>query len=469
MKNLFFLLILTVSFSSFGGARFDAPFFFGVANAPGQVEDQLNDIWLDYGRAGKIAAWNNHLFPEDRLRFWTAPEVEIDLAARTGITVYRMGVDWERLMPAPHTFDEAAFKRYHEIIDMVRARGMQVMLTIMHHSIPSWAQDQGGWLTPKMQDHFAAFGQRVVTEFQGKVEYWLTFNEANIFAMHAYTDGLWPPMKKASLLSLLAIGPLRGRTVKAMDRMMTSHNRLYRWAHAKYPNIKMGIAHNMGYYSGKRFIDRITAKISGDLMNWRIPSKIRGHMDFFGFNYYGAEWFRGKQIDIDPSEEYSEAGRAVHPEGFYWVIKQVHRRFPKLPIIVTENGMADETDILRPSYLIEHLMVIDRARKEGIPVMGYIAWTLTDNLEWQDGYCPKFGMVGVDRATFERKPRPSYYLFQKIASTREITDAMRAEAWKLVTDNVGKERPMCRADDGITALDVPVPRKIVPYDWRFRP
>ena len=122
-----------------GQARFEEPFFFGLATAPGQSEDQLPDIWADWGRDGRTAAFRNQARPEERLQFWTHPEVELDLAARTGIQVYRLGVDWGRVMPRPHAFDPAALARYREIMRMIRARHMRVMLTLMHHSVPRWA------------------------------------------------------------------------------------------------------------------------------------------------------------------------------------------------------------------------------------------------------------------------------------------------------------------------------------------
>lgn len=78
-KIVLFLTLLSLAWSSFATTHFEKPFVFGVANAPGQVEDQLEDIWVDYGLAGKIAAWSNHAVPEERLRFWTDPETEITI------------------------------------------------------------------------------------------------------------------------------------------------------------------------------------------------------------------------------------------------------------------------------------------------------------------------------------------------------------------------------------------------------
>jgi beta-glucosidase/6-phospho-beta-glucosidase/beta-galactosidase len=450
-------------------ARFDPPFFFGLATAPGHSEDGLDDVWLDWGRQGRIAAFRNQAQPERRLDFWSHPEVELDLAAGTGIQVYRFGVDWGRLEPRPHEFDATAVARYHRLLRLVKARRMKVMLTLMHHSVPKWAQERGGWLSDGMKDDFEEFARRAIDEFGPDVDYWVTFNEANVFAPLAYTNGLWPPGGRRSFSSLFALGPFRGETVRAMDRMSDAHNELYDWAHRKYPGIRLGIAHNMAYYTGRTAFGRLAARATGALMNWRFPERIRGRMDFFGMNYYGAEWIKNGRLDIDPAEEYSEAGRAVYPAGLYALLEEIRTRFAGVPIIVTENGVADSTDLLRPAYLLEHLAAVARARADGVPVSGYFFWTLSDNLEWSDGYCPKFGLVAVDRAHgLRRLPRASYFLYKKIVASREITAEMRRAAWDVVAAHAGKPRPFCRAADAVTALDVPAERAFSSNDWRFR-
>lgn len=463
------LLLLVGTMNLMAQTQFPTDFFFGLATAPGHVEDQLDDIWKVWGETGKTWAFQNQTNPVERLKFWTNPEVELDLAAATGIGVYRLGVDWGRIMPAPDKFDEQAIKRYHEIFKLVKKRKMKIMLTLMHHSVPKWIQDSGGWHNEKTQEYFLKFSQRIIQEFESDVEYWITFNEANVFATLAYTAGLWPPGEKRSLTSLIALGPIRGDTVKAMDLMSESHNAIYKWAHEKFPKIKMGIAHNMAYYTSKSWMNRLSASFTDRLMNWRFPENIRGHMDFFGFNYYGAEWIKGMGVDIDPEEEYSEAGRAIYPQGLYLILKEIHARFPELPILITENGIADATDALRPAYFLEHLKAVHAAMSEGVPVKGYIFWTLSDNMEWADGYCPKFGLVEVKREqNLKRVTRPSYFVFSSVAKSKSFTNEMSEYAWNKVVMNKNQERPFCRANDGITALDSPIMRKIVEKDWRFK-
>lgn len=38
-------------------------------------------------------------YREERLRFWSDPDTELKLAKDTGISVFRMGIDWSRIMP----------------------------------------------------------------------------------------------------------------------------------------------------------------------------------------------------------------------------------------------------------------------------------------------------------------------------------------------------------------------------------
>jgi beta-glucosidase/6-phospho-beta-glucosidase/beta-galactosidase len=340
----------------------------------------------------------------------------------------------------------------------------------MHHSVPKWAQNDGGWLQDEMKDHFLTFGKRLMDEFHADVDWWATFNEGNIFVSLAYTQGLWPPGETRSIFSFLSLGPIRGEAIRAMDRMMEAHMELYAWAHLKFPDIKIGLAHNMARYRGKNWMNRITASFLDRILNWRMPEKARGYFDFFGFNYYGAEWTKGSQIDIDPEEEYSEAGRAVDPNGLLELLREIHGRFPGLPILITENGIADSTDWLRPAYLIEHLKAVEQALLEKIPVRGYFVWTLSDNLEWSDGYCPKFGLMEVDRKNgLKRTPRKSFEVYQEIVKARGVSDELRHRAWTLVEDHRGDLRPFCRDQDGVTALPFPRTRPVSKKDWRFNP
>ena len=138
--------------------------------------------------------------------------------------------------------------------------------------------------------------------------------------------------------------------------------------------------------------------------------------------------------------------------------------------MVTENGVADSTDILRPAFITEHLAAIAAAIAVGIDVTAYIHWTISDNWEWADGYCPKFGLYAVDRSSddLKRKARPSANLYAEISRSHKVTSEQREAAWAQVVAHRGESRPFCRSTDGKEGLDEP---RLRPFsssaDWRF--
>lgn len=471
-------------------ASFPPDFLFGLATAPAHIEDQLEDGWVDFARRGGVRAWKNQPLPEERLRFWSEPEVELDLAAATGVQIFRMGVDWSRLCPLPPDTpgpdgqpvprgvqDRAALQRYAEILRLVRQRGMRPMVTLFHHSLPPWSIRMGGWTNPLTRDYFVAFARDVVSELAPLVDFWITFNEPNTFTLLTYIAGVWPPgLKEMNMTGMLDLGPFDGGYPRSLENMTEAHNRLYPIIKSLDPDAPVGIAHLVSENYAQTFAELplVLASRYIVLLN-DFPDRVIMNLDFLGINYYGEEVVQGNAIAFVPGREYSDSGRAIFPEGLYRVLWHFHSRYNlgplrlrRIPFFITENGIADENDVLRPAYLIEHLLAVYAAMQSGVPVLGYIFWTISDNWEWHDGYGPKFGLVAVDRRNnLARQPRPSYYLFQRIVTRREITREDRQRSWELVRSRTLTPRPMWRSEDGRLGLDTPRPMLYSNVDWRF--
>ena len=97
----------------------------------------------------------------------------------------------------------------------------------------------------------------------------------------------------------------------------------------------------------------------------------------------------------------TDMGWAIYPEGFGAVLEELRQY--GLPVVVTENGIADADDNQRPRFLVDHLRQVATAIGAGIDVRGYYHWTLVDNFEWAAGFCPKFGLASFDRSAADRK------------------------------------------------------------------
>ncbi|GFQ02238.1 beta-glucosidase-like sfr2 chloroplastic [Phtheirospermum japonicum] len=236
--------------------------------------------------------------------------------------------------------------------------------------------------------------------------------------------------------------------------------------------------------------DIAAVSVANSLTMFPFIDSISEKLDYIGINYYGQEVICGAGLKMVETDEYSESGRGVYPDGLYRVLLHFHERYKHLgvPYIITENGISDETDLIRRPYIMEHLLATYAAMtmflssmdrylgvKQGVPILGYLFWTISDNWEWADGYGPKFGLVAVDRfKNLERSPRPSYHLFSKIVKSGKITRLDRARAWgELQTAaKEGEKRPFYRAVNkhGLMyagGLDKPILRPYVVRDWRF--
>ena len=121
----------------------------------------------------------------------------------------------------------------------------------------------------------------------------------------------------------------------------------------------------------------------------------------------------------------TQMGWQIYPQGMAMTIRHVWKRFGK-PILITENGIADDQDAQRPGYTLRHLAAVHRAIAEGIPVIGYFHWSFIDNFEWREGFSKRFGLVAVDHADAELKrvPRPSAYMYSEIMRQNAITEAI---------------------------------------------
>ena len=303
---------------------------------------------------------------------------DIANAASLGVDTFRFGIEWARVEPRPGVFDPAAFAFYDDVVAEIRRLGMRPMITLSHWVHPAWFADQGAWSRPRAVDQFVDYATRIVTRYAGQGATWITFNEPVIYLQHELTEGSNP-------LATLAL----------QSKLVSAHNRTYDLIHRLDPDAM--VSSNVAYIPGVQ-----------PVLDLLFVNQMK--LDFIGLDYYyGAALdnatainaFTGKFWEVKPA-----------PEGIYHALTSYHRRFPKLPIWIVENGMATDNGkpradgYTRSQHLRDHLYWMQRAIADGVPVIGYNYWSITDNYEW-GSYQPRFGLWTVDVATdptLTRKP-----------------------------------------------------------------
>ena len=119
-------------------------------------------------------------------------------------------------------------------------------------------------------------------------------------------------------------------------------------------------------------------------------------------------------------------GWEIVPEGLTAILTQMAEALPGVPIWVTENGAAIDDALIdgrvadeqRTDYIRRHINAALKARDNGVPLRGYFAWSLMDNIEWAEGLTKRFGIVWVDPNTQERTPKDSARWLRDVITRR---------------------------------------------------
>lgn len=423
--------------------HFPRGFLWGTATSSHQVEgNNTNNNWYAWEQQeGRILQGHKSGLACD----WWGGRWQEDLnrAYESGQNAHRLSIEWSRVQPTPDVWDEDALDRYRQILRHLNERGMTAMVTLHHFTDPLWLVEKGGWENEAVVDYFEAYTRKVVEALKDYVNLWITINEPNILFVLAYIQGLFPPGKQ-SLAS----------AAKYALHATRAHAAAYRAIHHLQPQARVGIALN--YRSIKPALswspfDHWAARTSSRLFNDLFPQAIaqgvlhllstsqkvpeaKGTQDFVGINYYtrsrahfDLRAFRQAFLreSFPPDADLSDTGfLANEPEGLFEAI-QWGRQFD-LPMIITENGVEDADDHLRPRYLVQHIHQMWRAVNFNIPVKGYFHWTLVDNFEWERGWTQRFGLWELNPETQARRKRPSADLYAEICHQNALSYEMVA-------------------------------------------
>jgi beta-glucosidase len=419
---------------------FPPDFLWGTATASHQVEgnNRNNDWW----------AWeqDNGRFPPDQksglaCNWWQNAEADLDRAAEMGINANRISIEWSRVEPEPSVFNQAALDRYREILQAMHDRNIEPMVALHHFSNPMWLVEKGDFSYDIVVDYFQRYTAKVVDALGDLIPKWITFNEPMVYFFSRYLSEDFPEPRERGW----------GAGLAAVRHMLRCHARAYHTIKEAYPDAQVGMAKNMPVFQAapgssvvgqwwSRQIDRLfndswlesmeTGQVKRPFGSGTIKN-LAGSYDFIGVNYYTRFYVKfppGKEFisrewgeDAVVSDgDYGE----LYPAGLYQMIKRV-TKYNK-PIYITENGLPDKADTMRPGFLLTHLREVWRAVNFCFPVMGYYHWSLVDNFEWDRGWTQRFGLIEMDPETQERTMRDSGRLYQEICQNYAISNDMVA-------------------------------------------
>ena len=465
-------------------------FRFGAATSSTQTEDQNEHSNWYLWTAPEPEGLGKGEFVGEASRGYSLSLQDVDLVEALHLDSYRFGVEWARVEPQRNAVDEEALAHYGQRLDALVERGIRPMVLVHHLSLPVWVDDprdpacaagpsdmnlcgldhpEGAAL---VEAELVEHARLLATRFGDRVDDWGTLNEPMAYLLYAYGVAIFPPGKTH------LITDFQGKFIPVIRNALSLHAAVYRAikeadqidADGDGVAASVGLPHSMQDYVPVRdgqlsdapedsaaldrfrwffelaFVDALVqgsfdSDMDGDLdephPEWQ------GTLDWLGLQLYsrmgvsstppmfpviGVNLCSGPMCvpPLDPTFVVASMGYESSPGGLGSLLSFVGQRWPELPLLVTESGIATEVGARRAEMIVRALEGIHHAREEGIDVRGYYHWSLLDNFEWHLGFTPRFGLYRVDYDTYERTPTEGALVLGDVAQSRRITPEQRS-------------------------------------------
>lgn len=421
--------------------HFPADFLWGASTAAHQVEGNNihSDFWLmenmeesNFKEPSGSAVDHYRLYRED-----------IASMASLGMSSYRFSIEWARIEPEEGRFDAAEINHYRDVLTACKDFNITPVVTLHHFSSPQWLIQAGGWEAAETPIRFARYCAHVMQELGGLIPYVCTINEANSaigiakiikqfesgvtsVAQVGLNTDIRARMQKyyTELSKAFGIYPqevhtfLQPRTEKGIEIIFLAHKEARAVIRQVSPHTQVGLTLSLFDVQSVPGGEAHAAHALQEEFLQFLP--YLQDDDFFGLQNYTREIYGADGILPLPAHaEKTQMGYEYYPEGLENVIRYVAKHLNK-PIIVTENGIGTDDDQRRIAFIDQALKGVHACIADGIPVKGYMLWSLLDNFEWQLGFSKTFGLIEVDRVTQTRLPKPSAHHFGAIAKRNAL-------------------------------------------------
>ena len=386
--------------------RFPDGFLWGAATAAHQVEgNNINNNWwkLEHD-AGKFGVQ----FSGDAVDSYHRYREDMRLLADAGFNAYRFSLEWSRIEPSRGRFSRAELAHYRRMIGTALELGLTPLVTLHHFTHPLWFEEDGHWLGADAVELFTRYVEQACTILDG-VPWVCTINEPNVYsqglgALRVVAAG--KPYPFDALPDLEIAEALIAAHLAAAPIVRELTNSKVGWSVANQALVAAPGGEAKHAEVQQHYEDMFLEPVRGD--------------DFVGVQSYTSQLVDENGIIPHPDHpDNTLMGWAYRPDALGIAVRHTRELVPDVPILVTENGIATSDDERRIAYTKDALTHLKDAIDDGADVRGYFHWSLLDNFEW-GRWEPTFGLVAVDRETFERRAKPSLARLGAIARANAI-------------------------------------------------
>lgn len=412
------------------GFKLKPDMLIGAASAATQIEGgALDHSWMDWYEKGHITDGSSPARANDHYNLWRE---DAQLMKDMGLQIYRLGIEWARVQPREGVFDDDAIRHYCDEIELLCSYGIKPLVTLHHFTNPMWFENKGAFAKKENIRYFLEFAERMVTEFGGSVNEYITINEPNVYSTIGYFFGDWPPGKKSFAKSVHVMSVMAAAHIMAYGRIhklrkgmgfddtkvsFANHMRVFAPSNAKNPLHRIFASLTERFFQGA-----LSKAMYCGIFEWPVRNLCKlpkgKYCDFVAVNYYTRSTVSGLSDGVRGGAPVNDLGWEIYPEGIVECSKKLFELCSE-PIYITENGTCDNTDSFRSRYLYDHIKALCESE---LPFKRYYHWCFCDNFEWIEGEAARFGTVHVDYETQKRTVKRSGNFLSELIKANGVDD-----------------------------------------------
>jgi beta-glucosidase len=388
-----------------------------------------SDWWRWEQRPGRV---RDGATSQEAAQHWDRAGDDLRLAARLGHNAHLFSLEWSRIEPEPGKWDESALQHYAGRLALMAELGIEPVCALQQTTLPMWLAERGGWASRHAPQRFARYAARVAGWLATDCRWWIPVLDPMHTVSMGYGEGAWPPGRRNALAG-----------ARALMHLAAAHRAGARAIKEAAPGAQVGAAIRARRFepldpestwdlqTAERETHRATHGWLEGLLHgrwpWR-PFATGGDapgVDFVGAHYEGVETLhfdvrRPNALFVQRTTP--QGSRVAHlaveerPEELGVVLGELSR-YGK-PLLVTGCGIATDDEDRRRRFLAAHVKVAEDAAESGMDLRGFFYHSLLDEFAWHEGYRARYGLVRVDRDTFERSPTPAAYIYRDLARRR---------------------------------------------------
>jgi beta-glucosidase/6-phospho-beta-glucosidase/beta-galactosidase len=340
---------------------------------------------------------------------------DLALVKELGIPCLRYGLPIHRIFLGPGRYD---WSPVDEAMAEIKRLGITPILDLLHFGVPDWI---GDFQNPELPLHFADYAGAVAQRYPW-VRGYTPVNEIYVSSRNSGWDGIWNERLRTqrgfiTALKHLAAANLLASAAVARHRpdaiFVQSESAEYTHHVVASPSHEVKLRNKLIFLS----LDLLYSKspdadvlmfaqdngLTREEFLWFMKTPPSG-FQVMGNDYYG---HNEKLLLPDGSIMYGE-----DVLGWYLVTLRYYRRYYK-PVMHTETSTPYSD--ANPRWLWKQWTNVLRMRRDGIPVLGFTWYSLTDQMDWDTQLAEKNGRVNAcGLFDMDRRPRPVAAEYKKL-------------------------------------------------------